>query len=84
MWRFAAVRRLGTIAGVAAMARQGSGIAVLPRYFVEADLAKKKLVEPLPKSRLLADFFRLVWRSGHPRSDDLVQLAQELEEIPLR
>ncbi|MEJ7730581.1 MAG: LysR substrate-binding domain-containing protein [Polyangiaceae bacterium] len=84
VWRFAAVRRLGTIAGVAALARQGQGIAVLPRYFIRADLEKARLVEPLPKARLLADFFRLVWRSGHPRSDDLVELAQELEKIPLR
>ena len=84
VWRFAAVRRLGTIAGVAILARQGRGIAVLPRYFVESDLQRGKLVEPLPRARLLSDFFRLVWRSGHPRSDDLVQLAQELEKIPLR
>jgi DNA-binding transcriptional LysR family regulator len=84
VWRFAAVRRLGTIAGVTALARQGEGIAVLPRYFIQGDLEKRRLVEPLPKARLLADFFRLVWRSGHPRSDDLVALAQELEKIPLR
>ncbi|NUP06560.1 MAG: LysR family transcriptional regulator [Polyangiaceae bacterium] len=84
VWRFSRVQRLGTIAAVAAQAKRGEGVAVLPRYFVERDLAKKNLVEPLPKAKFAGDFFRLIWRSGHPRSDDLSALAAELEQMPLR
>lgn len=84
VWRFGAIERLGTIAAIAHRARSEKGVAVLPRYFVERDLKKRTLVEPLPKARLLVDFFRLIWRSGHPRSDDLSALASELVGIPLR
>lgn len=83
-WRFAHVQRLGTIAAVAAQARRGDGIGVLPRYFVAKDLQKRTLVEPFPKAKLSVDYFRLVWRTGHPRSDDLVKLAAELRGIALR
>ncbi|MFO0551695.1 MAG: LysR family transcriptional regulator [Polyangiaceae bacterium] len=83
-WRFAGVRRLGTIAAILTEARRGAGIAVLPRYFVEPSLASGELVEPLPKSKLSVDFFRLVWRKGHPRTDDLAELAGELRELPLQ
>ncbi|MBK6516816.1 MAG: LysR family transcriptional regulator [Polyangiaceae bacterium] len=84
VWRFSAIRRLGTIGAVKALTLRGQGIAVLPRYFVEAELSARQLVEPLPKARLASDYFRLVWRSGHPRGDDLAQLASELMSLPLR
>ncbi len=83
-WRFAHVQRLGTIAAVAAQARRGDGVGVLPRYFVAKDLAKRTLIEPFPKAKLSVDYFRLVWRTGHPRSDDLVKLAAELRDMPLK
>lgn len=84
VWRFAGVQRLGTIAAIALQAKKGEGVAVLPRYFVEKDLARNVLVEPLPKAKLTADYFRLLWRSGHPRSDDLSALAVELRKMPLK
>jgi len=84
VWRFASVRRLGTIAAIAAQTKKGEGVAVLPRYYVEKDLQKNVLVEPLPRAKLAVDYFRLIWRSGHPRSDDLSALAAELVQIPLR
>jgi DNA-binding transcriptional LysR family regulator len=83
-WRFARVQRLGTIAAILAQARAGAGIAVLPRYFVDKDLAKRTLVEPFPKAKLSADFFRLVYRSTHPRADDIVRLGDDLRSLPLR
>jgi DNA-binding transcriptional LysR family regulator len=83
-WTFAAVRHLGTIAAVKQRVLDGAGIAVLPRYFVAADLRARKLREPLPKARLLDDHFRLIWRVGHPREDDLRALAHELRQLPLR
>lgn len=83
-WRFGHVQRLGTIAAVAMQARRGEGVAVLPRYFVARDLQKRALVEPFPKAKMSADYFRLVWRAGHPRAEDLVRLAAELRALRLR
>ncbi len=83
-WRFARVQRLGTIAAIASQARAGLGVAVLPRYFVEKDLAKRALVEPFPKAKLSVDYFRLVFRAGHPRHDDLVGLGDDLRALPLK
>jgi DNA-binding transcriptional LysR family regulator len=83
-WRFAHVERLGTIGAIAVRARAGAGIAVLPRYFVRDDLKKKTLVEPLPRSRIHSDYFRLVWRKDHPRDADLQRLADDLRAMPLR
>jgi DNA-binding transcriptional LysR family regulator len=83
-WRFSHVQRLGTIAASAAQVRRGAGVAVLPRYFVAKDLAKRVLVEPFPRAKLSVDYFRLFWRAGHPRSDDLVRLGGDLRAMPLR
>jgi LysR family transcriptional regulator, glycine cleavage system transcriptional activator len=84
VWRFARVQRLGTIGAIALQAKAGAGVAVLPRYYVERDLERGTLVEPMPKAKIATDYFRMIWRSGHPRSDDLAQLASELERLPLR
>lgn len=83
-WRFAHVERLGSIGAVAARARDGFGVAVLPRYFVTSDLAKKKLVEPFPKAKIQSDYFRLFWRKDHPRDADLQRLAADLRAMPLK
>lgn len=84
VWRFQHVQRLGTIAAVAAQARAERGVAVLPRYFVERDLARKVLVEPFPKAKLSVDYFRLMYRKNHPRAADLADLAEALRGRPLR
>jgi DNA-binding transcriptional LysR family regulator len=83
-WRFKEVFRLGTIGAIAMRAREGAGVAVLPRYFVEGDLKRKTLVEPLPKAKIHSDYFRLVWRQDHPRDADLHRLAADLRAMPLR
>ena len=83
-WRFAHVERLGGIGAIAARARLGRGIAVLPRYFIERDLEKRVLVEPFPKAKVQSDYFRLVWRRDHPRDADLQRLAADLRSMPLR
>jgi LysR family transcriptional regulator, glycine cleavage system transcriptional activator len=83
-WRFAHVERLGTIGAIAVRAREGFGVAVLPRYYVERDLSKGVLVEPFPKARVASDFFRLVWRKDHPRDADLQRLAADLRAMPLK
>ena len=83
-WRFAAREYLGSIAAVRHRVLDGAGVAVLPRYFVAADLERGAMVCPLPKIRLASDWFRMVWRADHPRDGQLQQLAGEFRARPLR
>lgn len=82
VWRFGARQFLGTIAAVRARVLAGAGVAVLPRYFVAADLAAGSLVEPLPTTPLAEDMFRLVWRQHHPLAEELRALAVALAARP--
>jgi LysR family glycine cleavage system transcriptional activator len=83
LWSFAGVEHLGAIAAVRYRLLQGAGIAVLPRYYITADLQAKRLKEPLPKMKLQHDHFRLIWRAGHRREAELRQLASELRQRAL-
>jgi LysR family glycine cleavage system transcriptional activator len=84
-WPFARVEYLGGIGNIRRRLLDGEGrVAVLPRYFVEGDLAKGRLVRLMPRARLRSDSFRLIWRQGHSRANDLVELAADLREHPLR
>lgn len=84
VWEFRHVQCLGTIGAIRACALEGAGVAVLPYYFVAEDLRRKRLVEIFPEAKLPVDWFRLVWREGHPREARLRQLADELVRFPLR
>lgn len=84
VWNFAHVQHLGTIAAVLHQATAGRGVAVLPRYFAKPNLDKKKLVEPFPKLKMGVDYFRLVYRAGHPREQALAELGEALRGAPLR
>ncbi len=84
VWPFARRSCLGGIGAVRARVLAGKGVAVLPRYFVEDDLAAGRLRAILPEHPMTSDVFRLTWRSGHPRAGDLLRLAEELRQIPLR
>lgn len=81
--RFARVLVLGTIAAMREAALDGEGVCVLPRYFVDEDLAKKRLVPVLPRARLGHDFFRLVFRADDPRRELLEDVARRLKRRPL-
>jgi DNA-binding transcriptional LysR family regulator len=84
-WPFARVEYLGGIGNVRARVLDGDGrVAVLPRYFVRADLAARRLRALQPRIRPRSDSFRLVWRTSHPRTDELLALADELRARPLR
>lgn len=83
-WSFARVEKLGTIAAIKQRALEGAGVAVLPKYFTNRELAEKSLIRLFRNTRLKTDAFRLVWRESHPRSDDLHALARELQKIPLQ
>lgn len=83
-WPFARREFLGGIGAIRFRVREGAGVAVLPEYFVQEDLADGRLVRLLPDVSLQSDAFRLVWRSDHPRSDALSVLAEDLKALPLR
>ena len=76
---------MGGIGNIRRRVLDGGGrVAVLPRYFVGPDVAAGRLVRLLPRVRLRSDSFRLVWRAGHPREAELVALASDLRQHPLR
>ncbi|MSQ02324.1 MAG: LysR family transcriptional regulator [Myxococcales bacterium] len=83
-WTFARTEILGAIAAIRHRAAEGAGAAVLPRYFVQADLDCARLIALCPDHPILSDAFRLVWRTGHPRDAELRLLASELRALPLR
>jgi LysR family glycine cleavage system transcriptional activator len=82
-WNFGRVQFLGTIGAIRARVLEGAGIAVLPQYFIQKDLDSKKMVRIMPKTQLVSDWFRLVWREGHTREEDLRALGEKLSEMPL-
>lgn len=83
-WRFAEHLYLGGIGGVRTAVLAGMGVAVLPRYFVQADLDAGALVDLAPELELPTDWFRLVWRADHPRDPSIEALGRELAAQPLR
>jgi DNA-binding transcriptional LysR family regulator len=84
VWSFSKVEYLGTIGAIRMRVLQGAGVAVLPRYFVAADLRLRRLVRLMPAVELQRDAFRLVWRTGDPREASLRELAADLVKLPLR
>lgn len=83
-WPFQRRELLGAIGAIRLRVLQGAGLAVLPRYFVERDLAEGRLVQLLADTPMVEDQFRLVWRAGHPRAAELLALADDLRALPLR
>jgi DNA-binding transcriptional LysR family regulator len=83
-WPFDRVEYMGGIGGIRSRVLEGQRVAVLPAYFVQDDLRKKRLV-PLMKGLVLrSDAFRLIWRAGHPRAPAFLDLASDLRAFPLR
>ena len=80
---FAGHSYLGTIGAIRQRARRGGGVGVLPRYFVQRDLEDGSLQVVFPEVEPLADTFRLVWLEGHRSSTELVNLGEELRQLPL-
>jgi LysR family glycine cleavage system transcriptional activator len=84
-WPFARTEYMGGIGNIRRRVLDGDGrVAVLPRYFIAPDVAAGRLVILLPRVRPRSDTFRLVWRANHPREAQLIELAAELRERPLR
>ncbi|MEN9577248.1 MAG: hypothetical protein RJA70_257 [Pseudomonadota bacterium] len=83
VWSFDRVQHLGAIAAVRTLVLAGAGVAVLPTYYVKDELKSKELVELGARTTLPSDWFRLVWRRGHPRSAELRELGAEFARRPL-
>jgi DNA-binding transcriptional LysR family regulator len=82
--RFARVVRMGTIDAIRACVLRGVGVAVLPRYFVARDLARRRLAVILPKVVLQHDQFRLIFRRDDARRGLFEELAARIRAAPLR
>lgn len=84
-WPFARAEYLGGIGNIRQRLLDEPGfVAVLPKYFIREELASKRLVRLFPKVALRSDSFRLVWRTDHPKSAEMLKLAEELRARPLR
>jgi LysR family glycine cleavage system transcriptional activator len=84
VWAFGSLQYLGGIGGIRARVLEGAGVAVLPLYYVRADVEAGRLKRLFTSTKLPGDWFRLVWRSGHPYEPELRELATELSKLPLR
>ena len=82
--RFSEFRRMGTIAAIRAGVMRGTGVAVLPAYLVQADLAIGDLVQVLPGISLQPDWFRLVFRTNDPRTSTFRAMGDAMRMHPLR
>ena len=83
-WRFGHHLYVGGIAAIRAAILDGWGVAVLPLYFVQADLDAGRLSVVFPPEELGKDHFRLLWRASHPRDAELQELADTLRKFELR
>jgi DNA-binding transcriptional LysR family regulator len=81
---FGGIRYLGTIAAIRAGVLAGEGVAVLPRYLVEADLQAGRLSPLLRRVRPLHDYFRLIFRADDPRRSLYQALGESMRALPLR
>lgn len=80
---FGRIVRLGSIETIRQRALQGAGVAVLPAYVVERDLATNALRRLFPAVTPLHDWFRLVFRADDPKRPVYEKLAARLSEEPL-
>lgn len=84
-WPFARVEYMGGIGNIRRRLFDANRrVAVLPRYFIREDLATQRLVRLLPQVTPRSDAIRLIWRSGHPRTAELLELVGELRRQRLR
>lgn len=82
--QFGQVRACGAGGVVLQRVLAGTGVAVLPAYMIRDDIKAGRLRRLLPKTTLLSDSFRLLYRNGTLRSAQLQQLAAFLRARPLR
>ncbi len=81
--RFAEHRYLGLGQAIQHWAVAGEGVAVLPEFMVERELAEGSLVRLMRRIELLRDHFRLVFRTADLRRERLFELAEVLRRWPI-
>ena len=84
VWPFRRIERMGTIAAIRQRVLAGTGVAVMPRYFVQHDLDQGRMKPLMSWLQLREDTFRLIWRDGNLHGAELRQLAKELRAMELR
>lgn len=84
VWPFRRIERMGTIAAIRQRVLAGTGVAVMPRYFVQHDLDQGRMKLLMSWLQLREDSFRLIWRGGNLHGAELRQLAKELQATELR
>ena len=75
--------RLGSIEAIRQRVAASAGVAVLPKYLVERELAAGKFKKIFPRVTPLSDYFRLVFRVDDPRRSAYDKIAATLLEMPL-
>lgn len=83
LWSFRHIEYLGTIAAIRHRVLEGHGVAVLPHYFIAADLQEERLIPVQTQAVLRSDSFRLVWLADHARQAELILLGDDLRSMPL-
>jgi DNA-binding transcriptional LysR family regulator len=81
---FGGIRLAGTAGAVQMMVERAVGVAVVPEYMIQEQLASGALERLLPSYDLLADSFRLLFRKSSLFGAALAQIATFLRECPLR
>lgn len=81
--RFGAHRWLGLGAAMKQLVLAGEGVAVLPRYMVEAELKRGRLKRIFPRLKPLRDSFRMVYGRADARRVVYEQLAGTLRGLPI-
>ncbi len=82
-WTFADHEYMGTISAVRQRVLDQAGVAVLPKYFVQADIDNGRVVLLAPDIQPAQDHFRLIWRVGQRAEPQLIALAEDLAKRPL-
>jgi DNA-binding transcriptional LysR family regulator len=77
-WTFERVQYLSIIAAVRARVLEGVGVAVLPVFYIDEDIAKNRLKVLMQGTKLKSNTLRAVWRKGHPYEAEIRELASEL------
>jgi LysR family transcriptional regulator, glycine cleavage system transcriptional activator len=80
---FRRVVMLGSIEAIRQRVARSAGVAVLPAYLVERELAAKTFVRLFPSVTLAHDHFRLVFRRDDARRAIYERLAEGLLATPL-
>ena len=81
---FQRIVRLGSIEAIHRRAVDGAGVAVLPCYLVERDLAARRLRRIFPSVEPNHDYFRLVFRADDPKRSVYEKLAARMLEAKLQ